>query len=234
MIPTPRPPVGWRRRIASAFTEHLSLKAAAVFLAIATWFVVAAREPMEDVASVRFVPEMDSAVVLRDPPPPIRAQVLGRPNELLKLAQTPLVIRRQITSEVPDTLVLSLRTSDVEVPDGVEVIVRDVFPHSLTLHFETTASRRVPVQSAVLVRAPAGTREVPVRLDPDSVTVRGPRRIITRLRFVRTRRDSISLDTLPHLVELDTVGLGVAVRPTQVTLTFLRPPPQTAPAPSPR
>jgi len=224
MIPAPRAPMRWRRRIASAFTEHLSLKAAAVFLAVATWFVVAAREPMEDVASVRFIPEMDSSLVLRDPTPPIRAQVLGRPNELLKLTQTPLVIRRQITSEAPDTLSLSLRTSDVEIPEGVEVIVRDVFPHQLTLHFETTASRRVPVRSAVLVRVPVGMTQVPVRIEPESVTVRGPRRVISRLRFVQTRRDSILLDTLPHLVELDTTGIGAAVRPTQVTISFVRPP----------
>ena len=220
----PHGPTGWRRRLTSAFTEHLPMKAAAVLLAVAMWFVVAAREPMEDVAAVLFVPEMDSALVLHEPPVPIRAQVLGRPNELMKLTQTPLTIRRQITSEAPDTLVLSLRTSDVEVPEGVEVIVRDVFPHSLTLRFETTASRRVPVRSSVLVRAPLGTLRVPVRLDPDSVTVRGPRRAVARLRYVATRADSIALDTLPHLVELDTAGLGVTVRPTQVTLSFVRPP----------
>ena len=214
----------WRRKLVSAFTDHLPMKAAAVLLAVATWFVVAAREPMEDVAAVRFVPELDSSVALQDAPPAIRAQVLGRPNELLKLAQTPLVLRQQISSEVPDTLVLTLRASDVEVPDGVEVIVQDVFPHSVTLRFETTASRRVPVRSAVLVRAPAGTSEVPVRFEPESVTVLGPRRLVARLPFVRTRRDSIPLDTIPHLVELDTAGLGVTVRPAQVTMIFPRPP----------
>lgn len=221
-MPAARAPLGLRRRIVAAFTEHLSLKASAVLLAMAMWFVVAAREPMEDVASVRFAPVLDSALVLRDPTPPIRAQVLGRPNEILKLTQTPLIIRRQIASNAPDTLVLSLRTSDVEVPAGVEVIVRDVFPHSLTLRFEPTNSRRVPVRSAIMVRAPVGMPAVPVRLDPDSVTVRGPRLAVARVRFVSTRPDSIALDTIAHLVELDTAGLGVVVQPAQVKVMFPR------------
>jgi YbbR domain-containing protein len=202
------------------FTEHLALKGSALLLAIVLWFVVEAREPREEIANVRFVPRLDSALVLRDPAPAIRALVIGRPNEILKLSTTPLVIRRQIASDAPDTLVLALRTSDVEVPEGVAVIVRDVQPQSLTLRFESTVSRKVPVRSAISVRMPAGAPSVIVRLDPDSVTVLGPRRIIARLRSVRTMADSIMIDTLPHLVDLDTAGLGVTVRPTQVKAVF--------------
>jgi YbbR domain-containing protein len=214
--PAGRHSTGWRRRVTAAFTQHLALKASAVLLAIVLWFAVAAREPMEEIASVRFAPQLDSALVLRDPPPIIRALVIGRANEILKLSTTPLVIRRSITSDAPDTLVLALRTSDIEVPEGVEVIVRDVQPRSLTLRFESTVTRMVPVRSAIIVRAPAGTTNVSVRLDPESVTVRGPRRTVARLRSIPTVRDSVTVDTLPHLVDLDTTGLGVSVRPPQV------------------
>ena len=224
MIP-PRRPTDWRKVIAAAFTERLPLKASAVLLALVTWFLVAAREPTEDVASVRFTPQLDSALVLRDPPPPIRALVLGRPSEILKLANTPLVIRRPVASDVPDTLVLPLRTSDIEVPEGVEVIVRDVQPHALTLRFEPTSSRRVPVRSTIWVRAPAGTPTMGVRIEPESVTVLGPRRTVAQLRFIPTVADSIPLDTLTHLVDLDTLGLGVVVRPAQVKALFRRVPP---------
>jgi hypothetical protein len=213
---------GWRRRVASAFTERLPLKASAVVLAIALWFMVAAREPTEQVAGVRFAPQLDSALVLRDPSPAIRALVIGRPNEILKLSTTPLTIRRPVASDVPDTLVIQLRTSDVEVPEGVQVIVRDVQPRSLTLRFEATATRRVPVRSAILARVPGGTGTVRVRLDPDSVTILGPRRTVVRTSSVPTMPDSIVVDTLPHLVDLDTTGLGVVVRPAQVKASFRR------------
>jgi hypothetical protein len=219
--PTGRHPIGWRRHVTAAFTEHLALKASAVLVAVVLWFVVAAREPTEELVSVRFAPQLDSALVLRDPNPIIRALVIGRANEILKLSNSPLVIRRPIASDAPDTLVLSLRTSDVEVPEGVEVIVRDVQPRSLTLRFESIASRAVPVHSALLVRSPAGVRAA-LRFDPESVIVRGPRRTVARLQWVSTIPDSISIDTLPHLVDLDTTGLGVVVRPPQVKAVFGR------------
>lgn len=221
MSPLTRHSTGWRHRVKAAFTERLALKASSVLLAVVLWFAVAAREPDEVWARVRFTPQVDSALVLRDTTL-IRALVVGRASEILKLSNTPLVIRRAITSDDPDTIVLDLRTSDVEVPEGVEVIVRDVQPRSLTLRFESTVSRLVPVRSSIIVSAPAGTRSVSVHLDPESVTVSGPRRAVARLRSVATVADSVTLDTLPHLVDLDTAGLGVSVRPPQVKAIFRR------------
>ena len=218
-----RQTAGWKRHVQSAFGERLGLKASAVALALALWFIVGAREPTEDVAAVRFSPQLDSALVLRDPAPPIRALVVGRPSEILKLANTPLVIRRPITNDVPDTLVVALRPSDVEVPDGVSLIVRDVQPHAVTLRFEPTATRRVAVQSAIVV--PGFGAATGVRIDPESVTVLGPRRAVAQLRAVRTVVDTIPVDTLPHLVDLDTTelrGLGLGVRPAQVKAVFAR------------
>jgi hypothetical protein len=220
--PTVRPPVSWRRRVGNAFTENLPLKASALFLAIVLWILVGTREPVEEVTSVRFAPLVDSTLVLRDPPPVIRALVIGRPSEVLKLSNTPLMIRRTIANDVPDTLVMPLRTSDIEVPEGVEVIVRDVQPHSLTLRFEQITSRQVPVRSTIRARSPTGSPPMVVRFEPESVLVRGPRGVVARLRFVPTVSDSITLDTLPHLVDLDTAGLGVDVRPAQVKAIFTR------------
>jgi hypothetical protein len=99
----------------------------------------------------------------------------------------------------------------------VGVIVRDVQPHSVMLRFETTASRRVAVQGAIHV---PGGAAMPLRFEPESVTVLGPRRAVAQLRFVRTIVDTITPDTLPHLVDLDTTGLGVGVRPLQVKVLF--------------
>ena len=204
-----------RTWIVSALTENLALKASSVLLAIALWFVVGAREPTEDLASVRFVPLLDSALVLRDPAPPIRALVVGRPSEILKLSHTPLVIRQPITGDAPDTLEVTLRVADIQIPDGVEVIVREVQPRSLTLRFETTSSRRVPVRSALMIPADVVGRSR-VIFDPESVTVMGPRQVVRSLGSVSTVRDTVGLDTIPRLVDLDTARLGVVVRPQQV------------------
>jgi hypothetical protein len=221
---TPRPAIPLRQRVRETFTKHLALKASSVLLAVVLWFVVAAREPTEEVVGVRFAPQLDSGLVLRDPAPAIRALVIGRPSEILKLSNTPLAIRRQLTSDAPDTLVMGLRTSDVEVPEGIEVIVRDVQPRSVMLRFESTVSRDVPVRSKLVVRAPVGGAPVAVQLSPNVVTISGPRREVALLRFLATTADSIAIDTLPRLVDIDTSGLGVNVRPAQVKALVTRVP----------
>jgi hypothetical protein len=218
----PRPSQRWQQRAAGFFTKNLPLKVTSVFVAVVLWIVVGAREPIEEVAGVRFAPQLDSAMTLRDPQPVIRALVIGRASEIMKLSNTPLTIRRRIANDAPDTLILPLRTSDVEVPDGVEVIVRDVQPHELTLRFEHTVSRSVPVRSAIRTLGFPPPPGVAIRLDPALVTVRGPRSAVARVRFVPTVPDSIAVDTLPHLVDLDTTGLGVLVQPMQVKALFVR------------
>ena len=217
-----RPSKPWRERLAGYFTKNLPLKVTSVFVAVVLWIVVGAREPIEEVAGVRFAPQLDSAMTLRDPQPVIRALVIGRASEIMKLSNTPLTIRRRIANDAPDTLILPLRTSDVEVPEGVEVIVRDVQPHELTLRFEHITSRNVPVRSAIRTLGLPPPPGIAIRFDPAVVTVRGPRTAVQRVRFIPTVPDSIAVDTLPHLVDLDTTGLGVQVQPMQVKALFVR------------
>jgi hypothetical protein len=226
--PASRPPSSLRRRVVAAFTEHLALKATALLFAVVLWFVVNAKEPEEELVPVRFIPTLDSTLVLRDPPAQVYALVAGPPRELLKLGTTPLVIRRQIAADSPDTLVIDLRPSDVALPDGVDAVVHDVSPHSLTLRFESTWTRKVAVRSAIQVIERTGAGPVVTRLDPDSVQITGPRHRGTQIPSVRTVRTTIAFpDSLPHLVDIDTTALGpgVRARPPQVKVLLTAGPP---------
>ena len=223
----PRPGGGGRggtagplqRRVIAVFTQHLLLKATAVFLAVVLWFVVNAKEPQVMIVPVRFTPELDSSLVLREALPPLQAIVAGSPKELIKLSTNPPVVHRQITADTPDTLVLDLRSADVTLPDGVDAVVRDVEPHSLTLRFESTWSRKVPVRSMIEVAAEALPGPIATQLQPDSVLVTGPRHLVMRIPSVRTVKTTITApDSLPHLIDIDTVGFGdrIRIKPGQV------------------
>lgn len=223
----------WRRRLAEAFTQRLALKGTAVLLAIVLWFIVTAKEPNQDLVEVQFAPQLDSSLVLKDPPPPIHALVVGTPQELLKLFAHPLVIRRQIAANSPDTVVVDLSTSDVELPPGIDAFVRAVQPHSVTLRFESTSSRVVPVRSAVQVVSDTlhPSPPVAVRLEPDRVEVSGPRQRVLSLEYVVTARVAIpATDSLPHLVDIDTTRLGLRVKPSQVKVHLVPAAPATASA----
>ena len=218
-----RPQPSPQRQAIGAFTKDLPLKAMAVFLAVVLWFVVNAKEPQSEVVPVRFTPVLDSSLVLREEPPTLRALVAGSPKELIKLASNPPVVRRQITADSPDTVVLDLRPGDVTMPDGVEAVVRDLQPRSVTLRFESTWSRKVPVRSEVQVDPDQFTGPFALELDPDTVVVTGPRHLVMRVLSVRTVKTTIALpDSLPHLVDLDTTGFGpgLRVRPSQIKVQF--------------
>jgi hypothetical protein len=215
-----------RRRIVGALTERLLLKLTAVLLAIILWFVVEKQEPQIELVPVRFQPVLlDSSLVLRDPLPQFEAIVAGAPKELIKLNSSLPFIRRQITGDAPDTLVLDLRPADVILPDGIDAVVRDVQPRSLTLRFEPTRTRTVRIDSSGLdIVAPPGSGAVTPMFDPSMVQVSGPRHLVLAVRSVRTVRTTILLpDSLTHLVDIDTtlLGPGLRVRPAQVRVHVL-------------
>src|SRR3712207_9142813 len=82
----------WDHRIRSTFTERLELKVTAIVLAIVLWFLVSARETTEEIVGVRFAPQLDSSLALREPPRPVSALVIGRRGELMKLvANAPII-----------------------------------------------------------------------------------------------------------------------------------------------
>jgi len=220
VTPAPRPPSAPYRRVTAALTNHIALKATAVFIAIVIWFVVNAKEPQIELVPVRFIPVLDSSLVLRDQLPQIQAIVAGSPKELIKLNSSLPTIRRPIAAGAPDTLVIDLRPQDVTLPDGVEAVVREVEPRSVTLRFETTWTRKVPVHSAIDVAMTSGLPgPMKMRIDPSIVEVGGPRNLVAKIPYVKTIKTTIPFpDSLPHLVDLDTMGLGPGVRlhPNQV------------------
>lgn len=206
------------RRLRAAATERLGLKGAALFFACALWLVVRAAEPDEELVPVRFAPALDSTLELQGTPPQVRALMIGRGGELIKLYSDLPVIRRAVPADVPDTLTMELRPEDVDLPPGVEAVVRDVRPRRVTLHFATRVARTLPVRSELRFVAGPGVRIVGApQLEPDSVRVAGDRRAVGRLTDVATIAADISVnDAASVVVPLDTSDLEVRVRPARV------------------
>jgi YbbR domain-containing protein len=200
--------------------NRLPLKLAALLFAFVLWLAVSAEEPTDEWVPVRIALTTDSTVSLRDPVPLVRAFVIGRGRELLKLYVAEPVVHQTIDADVPDSLTLELKPGDVSLPSWVDARVSQVEPQSITLHFTVTAEKRVPVHSELSLRADSGWRIVgDPSLQPDSVTVRGPRQAVKRVTSVPTvRQELIVRDSAGQVVPLDTVGLGVHVEPELIQI----------------
>jgi hypothetical protein len=130
---SPQRRTGWQAALHTAFVERLALKAAAIFFALVLWMVVSAEEPTDEVIPIRFAPVVDSGVMIVGPLPTVRALVLGRGHELLKLYTAPPVIVRHIQGSTAETVTLELGPADVDLPAGVSAVVRDVRPRHVTV-----------------------------------------------------------------------------------------------------
>jgi len=222
--------VSLERWLKAALTERLGYKAAALFFAIVLWLVVSAEEPSEEVVPVRLEAAFDSARVLTSGRPAIRALVAGRARDLIKLYDTPPVIRRIITDDAPDSVAFDLRPGDVYIQPDVDAVVRDVQPRNIVLVFDVTLSRRVPVASAVHVVVDTTTQTGRVRLTrvvPDSVTISGPRRVVNAVASVSTVDQTLTVrDSGDFVVPLDVKRLGsdVRVKPSEVRVLVQMPP----------
>ena len=216
----------WQRRLREIATERLGLKAIALLIAILLWLVVSARQPNESLVRVRVSPVLDSTLVLVAGTSEVHALVAGRAADLMKLTTDPPIVRRSVGGDAPDTLVLDLTAADVHVPPELadHVRVLDVQPRSITLRFETRASRRVPIvnDGRVVVQTDSSVPATgDLVFEPKAVRVTGPRRLVRRLNGIHPHSLAIAMnDTMPHVADLDTAGIGVEVQPAQVKVQW--------------
>lgn len=214
----PRASLPVKQRLRAAFTERLPYKAAAIFFALVLWLIVSAEEPTSGPVPVQFAPVVDTAVDLVSGLPNVTAYVVGSRSDLLRLTATPLSLHLAVPADAPDSLVVRLDTLPLTRPSGVNVQVTRLQPETVTLRFMSEARRTLPVRSALRVVDDFGRRitEEP-SIEPESVSVVGPRRRVSVLESIRTvAADLIVRDSTPHLVALDTANLGVRVTPAQV------------------
>ena len=214
----PRISLTVKQRLRAAVTERLPYKAAAIFFALLLWVTVSAEEPTSGQVPVQFEPVLDTSLDLVGSVPNVTAYVVGSARDLLRLTATPLSLHLTVPPDVPDSLVVQLDALPLTEPDGVNVQVSAFQPRTVTLRFNREARRRLPVRSALRIVDDFG-RPLAVRVDmePDSVSVTGPRLRVRELEEIRTiAADLIVRDTMPHVVPLDTADLGVRVSPAEV------------------
>jgi hypothetical protein len=145
-------------------------------------------------------PRLDSSLVLVGRRPVVRALVVGRARELLELASEAPIARPTVTFDARglvhsgDSVVVPVTPADVELPTGVQVLVREVRPRTVTIQV-ARVSRPLPPATAA-ESALAGLVSPRVRADT-----------------ARATDDTVGLDTLviPDTVRPDSLRLAPRV-----------------------
>ncbi|HKK27098.1 MAG TPA: CdaR family protein [Gemmatimonadota bacterium] len=205
--------------------ENWPYKLAALVLAILLWFNVAAEKRQEQTVPTRLDLEVqDTAWVIASAPSRVQTTFQGRVGDIVSMVTSPPAIRRVIDSVTGPTMTLDLAPDMVSYNRDLKATPVAVHPSQVEAHLERKVERKVPVASRLELSAADGFALVrPVRLEPDSVTVRGARSVVETIDSLPT--ESATLSDLARSVSRELQvrpprgASGITIEPGTVLVT---------------
>jgi YbbR domain-containing protein len=160
--------------------RHFGLKLLSVALAVLLWLVVAGEEVVERSLAVSLeLQQFPTGLELQNEPPSgVDVRVRGQAGALARLSTADLVAVLDLGDAGPGRRLYHLGPDQIRTPYGVEVV--QVAPSSVSLIFERTLTRTVPIQPSIEGRPATGYRVGTIVTVPSLVEVVGPSSAVTR------------------------------------------------------
>jgi len=186
--------------------RNLRLKLVSVCIAGLLWMIVAGDRVVERVLRVPVeLQGMPADLELVGPAPDtVDVRVRGSSNALTRLGPGDIAAVIDLKSAREGRRVFTLGPGQVLVPAGLETV--QVSPSTLSMEFEATVTRRVPVEARTDGDPEKGFRVVRVASVPEQVEISGPASMVARVDSVMT--DAVSVEGRRETVR-STVPVGV-------------------------
>jgi YbbR domain-containing protein len=186
--------------------RHLGLKFLSIALAVAIWLIVGDQRSVE--RSVRVPLEFhnvpDGLELVANPPDSVEVRLRGPSSALGRILPGEVVAVLDLQSARAGTRLFHLLADEVRVPYGVQV--SQVNPSSMTLAFEQSMTKNVPVLPAVDGDPAEGFRVGRISAAPAVVAVVGPRSHVVDLKSATTEPVIVTRATTA-VVDRVTVGV---------------------------
>src|SRR4029077_7388704 len=129
--------------------RHFGLKVWSVILAVMLWFVVAGEETVERGLRIPLeLQQFPTGLELQgEPPSLVDVRVRGASGNLSRLGPGDVVAVLDLRAVRPGRRLFQLSPEQVRTPYGLQVV--HVLPSTITLEFELSSSKMVPVALAV-------------------------------------------------------------------------------------
>lgn len=153
--------------------RHVGLKIVSIGLAALLWLVVSGEQIVERALRVpleftRVPPDLE---IVGDTPTTVDVRVRGSAGALGRVASGELVAVLDLTLARPGQRLFHLTNADVRTPFGIEVV--QVTPSSVSMKFERSTSKKVPVVPGYEGEPADGFVVGTVRADPATVDIVG-------------------------------------------------------------
>lgn len=214
------------QKIRTIFFDNFVIKVFSLLFAVVLWFHVVSKGKSE----VNFVVPLEltdiprEMAVVNDVPGYVDVRLMG-PEGMLK-SISPREIRAVISlaDKKEGESLYYLGPTNITAPGYAEVT--NINPAEIRLRLESVARKAVPVSPALIGRPAKGYRVDNVTVEPETVTVEGPKSVIARMEKVNTKAVDISgaMGSFDRLVMLETPAGGVRleVEGVRVEVTLIR------------
>jgi len=187
--------------------RHLGLKFVSIALAVLLWLVVSGEQIVERALRIplEFTNLPPQLELVGDTPTVADVRVRGSSGSLTRLAQGDLVAVLDLRAARSGRRLFHLTPADVRRPFGVDVV--HVSPSNVSIGFEQSESKSVPVVPAVEGDPADGYVVGTIAADPATVEVVGP---VSKIRsLTEAITEPISVDGASTAVR-ESVTIGVA------------------------
>lgn len=186
--------------------RNLGLKFLSTGIAAMLWVLVAGERVVERVlrAPVEFQNLPAGLELVGNLPDTVEVRLRGSSGALSRMGAGDLAAVLDLRTARPGRRLFHLTPTQVTVPYGIDVV--QVGPSTLTMEFEMSGVRTVPVEPAVEGRPAAGFEVTKVTSDPQTVQVAGPESALKRLAAAVTEPVTI-VDESRSVREIVTIGV---------------------------
>jgi len=186
--------------------DNLALKAASLAIAVVLWFVIAGEKTSERGLAVpvelQNVPanlEMTGEAVNT-----VEVRLRASPGIIHAIGPSEISAQVDLAGSAEGERIVHLSPETIRVPFGVRVV--KITPSILTLNFERTLQKVVPVRPRLLGRPAPGREVVEVTSHPAEVRISGPRSRVQEIESAYT--EPVSLEgAAEDVTEAVSVGL---------------------------
>jgi YbbR domain-containing protein len=186
--------------------RNLGLKFLSTLVAILLWLVVAGERVVERVmrAPVEFQNLPAGLELVGNPPDTVEVRLRGSSGALSRIGAGDMSAVLDLATARPGRRLFHITQNQVSVPYGLEIV--QVGPSTLTMEFEMSGIRTVPVEPDIDGRPAPGYEVTKVTSDPVMVEVAGPESALKRLQAAITEPVSVTVQTL-SVREVVTIGV---------------------------
>jgi YbbR domain-containing protein len=186
--------------------RNLGLKFLSTLVATMLWLIIAGERVVERVmrAPVEFQNLPAGLEIVGDAPDTIDVRLRGSSGTLSRMTAGDMAAVIDLVTARPGQRLFHITPGQVNVPYGVEIV--QVGPSTLTMEFELSGIRQVPVEPNVDGRPAPGYEVIKITSDPATVEVAGPESALKRLQAAITEPVSV-VDQTRTVREVVNIGV---------------------------